>query len=214
MIGPGGITSFFTSTPCYIIIVNNAQLGGISLIRRILITGYKPHELGIFNDKHPSIPIIKKALEDRLRLLIDEELEWIIISGQQGVETWSAEVVLTLKKEFPELKLAVITPFLEQEKNWQDIKKEKYLSIVNQADFVTSVTKKPYEAPWQFIEKDKFIIQNTDGLLLVYDEENEGSPKYMKRLAEKYMETNDYTILMITAYDLQVIAEEIQQQDW
>ncbi|MGE7093850.1 DUF1273 domain-containing protein [Lysinibacillus sp. NPDC048646] len=184
------------------------------MIQRILITGYKPHELGIFNDKHPGIPIIKKALENRLRLLIDGGLEWIIISGQQGVETWSAEVVLTLKKEFPELKLAVITPFLEQEKNWQDIKKEKYLSIVSQADFVTSVTKKPYEAPWQFIEKDKFIIQNTDGLLLVYDEENEGSPKYMKRLAEKYMKTNEYTLLMINAYDLQVIAEEIQQQDW
>lgn len=36
----------------------------------------------------------------------------------------------------------------------------------------------------------------------------------MKRLAEKFRETNDYTLLMITAYDLQVIAEEIQQQDW
>ena len=36
----------------------------------------------------------------------------------------------------------------------------------------------------------------------------------MKRLAEKYMETHDYTLLMITAYDLQIIAEEMQQQDW
>ncbi|MBG9456792.1 hypothetical protein ABE61_23135 [Lysinibacillus sphaericus] len=184
------------------------------MLERIIITGYRPHELGIFNDKHPGIAIIKKALENRLRLLIDEGLEWIIISGQQGVETWAAEVVLTLKKEFPHLKYSIITPFLEQEKNWQDHKKEKYQALVAQADFVTSVTKKPYEAPWQFIEKDKFIIQNTDGLLLIYDEENEGSPKYMKRLAEKYMETHDYSLLMITAYDLQVVAEEIQQQDW
>ncbi|MFJ7733357.1 SLOG family protein [Lysinibacillus sp. NPDC097231] len=184
------------------------------MLQRIIITGYKPHELGIFNDKHPGIGIIKKALEDRLRILIDEGLEWVIISGQQGVESWGAEVVLLLKKEYPDLKYAVITPFLEQEKNWQEHKKEKYQSLVAQADFVTSVTKKPYEAPWQFIEKDKFIIQNTDGLLLVYDDENEGSPKYMKRLAEKNMETHNYTLLMITAYDLQVIAEEMQQQDW
>lgn len=77
----------------------------------MIITGYKPHELGIFNDKHPGIPIIKKALENRLRNLIDEGLEWVIISGQQGVETWSVEVVLTLKEEFPDLKYAVITPF-------------------------------------------------------------------------------------------------------
>lgn len=64
-------------------------------------------------------------MENRLRQLIDEGLEWVIISGQQGVETWSAEVVLSLKEEFPALKLAIITPFLEQEKNWQDIKKKK-----------------------------------------------------------------------------------------
>ncbi len=184
------------------------------MLQRIIITGYRPHELGIFNDKHPGIAIIKKALENRLRLLIDEGLEWVIISGQQGVETWCAEVILTLRNEFFHLKYAVITAFLEQEKNWQEHKKEKYQALVAQADFVTSVTKKPYEAPWQFIEKDKFMIQNTDGLLLIYDEENEGSPKYMKRLAEKYMETHEYTLLMITAYDLQVVAEEMQQQDW
>nr|WP_144788201.1 DUF1273 domain-containing protein [Lysinibacillus fusiformis] len=184
------------------------------MLTRIMITGYKPHELGIFNDKHPGISIIKKALENRLRLLLDEGLEWVIISAQQGVESWSAEVVWTLKKEFPHLKYAVITPFLEQEKNWQDHKKEQYQTIMARADFVTSITKKPYEAPWQFIEKDKFIIQNTDGLLLIYDEENEGSPKYIKRLAEKFMESHDYSLLTINAYDLQIIAEEIQQQDW
>ncbi|WP_430623164.1 SLOG family protein, partial [Bacillus velezensis] len=63
-----------------------------------MITGYKPHELGIFNDKHPGIAIIKKALEARLRTLLNEGLEWVIISVQQGVESWSAEVVLMLKK--------------------------------------------------------------------------------------------------------------------
>ncbi|MEG0259045.1 MAG: DUF1273 domain-containing protein [Lysinibacillus sp.] len=184
------------------------------MLQRIIITGYKPHELGIFNDKHPGIPIIKKALEDQLRILIDEGLEWVIISGQQGIETWAAEVTVILKAEFPQLQLAVITPFLEQEKNWNDLKKEKYQTIIAAADFVTSVTKKPYEAPWQFIEKDKFIIQNTDGILFVYDEDNDGSPKYMKRLVEKYMETHEYNMLIINAYDLQIIAEEMHREDY
>lgn len=79
---------------------------------------------------------------------------------------------------------------------------------------MTSVTKRPYEAPWQFVEKDKFIIQNTDALLLVYDEEHEGSPKYLKRLVEKYMERNEYELFTITSYDLQTIAEEIMRSEW
>ena len=107
---------------------------------------------------------------------------------------------------FPDLKYAIITPFLEQEKIWNDNKKETYQMICANADFQTSVTKKPYEGPWQFIEKNKFIIRNSDGLLIIYDEENEGSPKFMKELAMKYAERNDYQIMTISADDLQLVA--------
>lgn len=183
-------------------------------MKTVYVTGYRPHELGIFNDKHPGVPIIKKAIENQLLALIDAGLDWVIISGQQGVETWTVEVIHELKKQHPHLKYSVITPFLEQEKNWNEQKQQKYFSVVNQADFTTSVTKRPYEAPWQFIEKDKFIIQNTDGILLVYDEENEGSPKYVKRLAEKFAENHTYEMIVINAYDLQMVAEEMQQENW
>ena len=183
-------------------------------MKTIYVTGYRAHELGIFNDKHPGITVIKKALYDQLYQLCDEGLEWVVISGQLGVESWAAETVLELRKEFPNLKYSVITPFLEQEKNWNEQKQTQYIQIINNADFVTSVTKRPYEAPWQFIEKDKFIINNTDGMLLIYDEDNEGSPKYILKLVEKYMEQNDYELMRINAYDLQMVAEELQRSDW
>jgi uncharacterized phage-like protein YoqJ len=182
-------------------------------MKSIYITGYRPHELGIFNDSHPGVPIIKKALEQQLRRLIDDGLEWVVISGQQGCETWAVEVVWELKQEFEHLKYSIITPFLEQQKNWNEVKQLKYDELIAKADYVTTVTKRPYEAPWQFIEKDKFIIANTDGMLIVYDEDNEGSPKYVLNLVEKYMDNHDYELIRINAYDLQMVAEEIQQQD-
>lgn len=183
-------------------------------MKTIYVTGYRAHELGIFNDQHPGIPVIKKALYNQLYSLCDEGLEWVVISGQLGVEGWAAETVTELKKHFPKLKYSVITPFLEQEKNWNEQKQAQYARIIENADFVTSVTKRPYEAPWQFTEKDKFIINNTDGMLLLYDEDNEGSPKYVLNLVMKYMENNDYELLRINAYDLQVVAEEMQREDW
>lgn len=183
-------------------------------MKTIYVTGYRAQELGIFNDKHPGIAVIKKALYDHLYPLCDAGLEWIVISGQLGVESWAAETALELKKEFPTLKYSVITPFLEQEKNWNEQKQAQYIQMVSNADFVTSVTKRPYEAPWQFIEKDKFIITNTDGMLLIYDEDNEGSPKYILKLVEKYMEQHEYELIRINAYDLQMVAEELQRSDW
>ncbi|MET0959473.1 MAG: DUF1273 domain-containing protein [Psychrobacillus psychrotolerans] len=182
------------------------------MIKRLLVTGYKAHELGIFNDTHDGIPIIKKAIETQLRVLLEEGLEWVILGGQQGIETWTAELIKVLKDEYPQLKFAIITPFLEQEKNWNEQKKENYERLLRQADYQTSVTKKPYEAPWQFIERNKFVVRNTDGMLIIYDEENEGSPKFIKKLAEQYAEKNDYRLISIDAYDLQLMAEEIAEE--
>lgn len=96
------------------------------MIKTLFITGYRPHELGIFNDKHPGIEIIKKALKNKLQTLLDDGLEWVIVSGQLGVELWATEVVRSLKEQYPTLKYSVITPFLEQEKNWNEHKQEQY----------------------------------------------------------------------------------------
>ncbi|UQZ86564.1 hypothetical protein SK3146_05857 [Paenibacillus konkukensis] len=181
-------------------------------MKRVLITGYKASELGIFSLKHPGIAIIKKAIKKRLLSLVDEGLEWAIVSGQWGVELWAAEAALELREDYPQLQLAVITPFLQQEEKWSDEKKELYSGIMQRADYVNSVTKTAYDGPWQFREKNKFLLRNSDGILLLYDEEKEGSPKFIKEQALKLAERTDYRLLTITADDLQNIVEEEQTE--
>jgi uncharacterized phage-like protein YoqJ len=179
-------------------------------LKRVLITGYKASELGIFSLKHPGISIIKKAIQKKLLALLDEGLEWVIVSGQWGVELWAAEAALELRQTNKELKVAIITPFLEQEEKWSDEKKNTYNSVIERANYVNSVTKTKYEGPWQFKERDKFLLRNSDGILLVYDEETEGSPKFMKQQAVRIAMTQTYPILSINALDLQNIAEDEQ----
>lgn len=176
-----------------------------------MISGYKPFELGIFNQKHEGIVIIKQAIENKLRVLLDEGLESIFISGQLGVECWAAEVVFELKKEYPNIKLGVVTPFLEQESSWNETNKEYYYSIINRADRVISTSNETYKNPSQFKIKDEALLNYTEGLILVYDEEKEGSPKYLKSKANKHREKNNYQLFEITMYDLEDIAREIEE---
>lgn len=180
----------------------------MTLIKVLAISGYKPFELGIFKNDHPAVPYMKAAVKKSLLPMIEEGLEWVLISGQLGVELWAAEVVFELQSNYPELKLAVITPFLEQEASWSETNKEWYQSILAQTDFIASVTKKGYEKPWQFRLKDQFFLEKSDALLLLYDQEKEGSPKYLFEMARQYQNRQTYPIQMITFYDLQVIVEE------
>ncbi|MFP7297888.1 DUF1273 domain-containing protein [Neobacillus niacini] len=177
----------------------------------LAVSGYKPFELGIFKNDHPSVHYIKEAIKKALFPMLEDGLEWVIISGQLGMELWAAEVIFELKSDFPDIKLAVITPFLEQEAAWSDNNKEWYKSILAQADFIDSVTKKKYEKPWQFRLKNQFFIEKSDALLLFYDHEKEGSPKYIYEMAVQYQNKHPYPIHLITFYDLQVIVEEEQE---
>lgn len=184
------------------------QLRRITLIKVLAISGYKPFELGIFKNDHPAVMFIKTALKKELTSMMEAGLEWVLISGQLGVELWAAEVVFELKPEFPDVKLAVITPFFDQEASWSENNKEWYKSILAQADFIDSVTKKGYEKPWQFRLKNQFFIEKSDSLLLFYDQEKEGSPKYIYEMAIQYQNKHSYPIQLVTFYDLQVIVEE------
>lgn len=177
----------------------------------IAISGYKAHELRIFGRDHPGIFYIKKAIERRLKPFVEEGLEWVVISGQIGVELWAADVVFSLQKEFPALKLAVLTPFLNQEAHWKDETKADYQRILQQADYVNSISKRPYSSPAQLRAKNEFIVANVDGILLLYDEDMSGTPKYVLEAAKKRQRRDpDFPIYFITLYDLQVLIEEDQ----
>ncbi|MED1205043.1 DUF1273 domain-containing protein [Heyndrickxia acidicola] len=174
------------------------------------ISGYKPFELGIYKNDHPAVKYIKTAIKRHLLNLLDEGLEWVLISGQLGVECWSAEVVLELQDEYPDLKLAILTPFLEQEEKWSDQNKEYYEMISAQADFYESISRQPYQSPSQFQVKNRLFLHKSDCLIMMYDEQQEGSPKYFLEEARKYKDTIQYDIRIIDFYELQVIMEEDQ----
>lgn len=182
-------------------------------MKRILVAGYKASELGIHSMKHPGIPIIKKSVTRVLSDLAEDGLEWVVVSGQWGTELWAAEAVLELKKTYKHLQLAVITPYVGQEENWAPDKQDWYRGLLARADYTASVSKEKYSGPWQFRAKDRFLLRNTDGLLLVYDEEKEGSPRYLKAEAERTAQVKPYSIITLTAQDLQDAADEANQLD-
>jgi uncharacterized phage-like protein YoqJ len=181
-------------------------------MENLLVTGYRAHEIGIFDQKHKGIVYIKKAIEARLAPLVEEGLEWVITPGQYGVDLWACEVVIGLKKRYPHLKLSIITAYLNPEEKWKEDKQNYYKDILKEVDYYGSVSKQPYNGVWQLTARDDLLLRKTDGILLFYDEDaGEASPKFMKQRALKKREEDNYLYLSITSEDVQAIADEEQR---
>lgn len=181
-------------------------------MKNLLVTGYRAHELGIYNNKHEGIPYIRQAIISRLIPLLEEGLEWVITPGQYGVDLWACEAAIELRRQYPALKCSILSAFSHPEEQWKEDKKAYYQDLIAKVDFYAPVSKEPYRGPWQFAARDELLFRKTDGILLVYDEEmGEASPKYLKQRALKKQATENYTVIMIGAEEIQAIADDDRQ---
>ena len=55
----------------------------------IYVSGYRSFELGVFKENDPKIQVVKNVLKKELRQLAEEGLEWVLVSGNLGVELWA-----------------------------------------------------------------------------------------------------------------------------
>lgn len=124
--------------------------GDVEHLKTVYVTGYKSFELNIFKDDAPEVYYLKAFIKHKLLQYIDEGLEWVLIQGQLGIELWTAEVVIDLRVEYPDLKLGIITPFYGHTSKWNEQNQMKYNKIAQEVDFMESVHHTEYEGPFQF----------------------------------------------------------------
>lgn len=171
----------------------------------VLVVGYKAFELGIFDEKDQRLKIIKTAIRRDLIYLLENGLKWLIFTGNLGFEIWVLEVARELQEEF-DFQLATIFTFENQGENWNEANQEKLTQFKN-LDFV-KYAYPSYENPRQFREYNQFLVENTDGAYLFYDEENETNLKYLYQIMKEKIQ---YSIKKLTFDDLNEIAENFSE---
>ncbi|WP_125583551.1 DUF1273 domain-containing protein [Levilactobacillus cerevisiae] len=178
---------------------------------RLWVTGYRSYELGVFGNEDPKLLVIKDTLKKMLIGKIENGMDWLITGGQLGVEQWAAEVGLTLKPDYPELKIAVMTPFAEFGSNWNENNRGQYAQLASRVDFHQSVSEQPYHGPQQLRNYQEFMLTHTDEAAMVYDLEVEGKPKYDYRAIKQFAEQHAYPLTLIDMDWLQESANEYQE---
>ena len=184
-------------------------------MKRLWTTGYRAYELGVFDEKNPKVAVIKDVLQKQLRYQLDSTSEdfWLITGPQMGVERWSIESSLTIKVDYPQLKIALMEPYADFAARWNENNQARLAAIKAQVDFAGRVSEKKYESPEQLRAYQNFMLHYTDGALLIYDPEREGKTVWDWRAINRYREQNaDYSMRMIDFDELQEAAEEYSER--
>ena len=171
-----------------------------------LIIGYSAFDLGIFNDKDIRLKIIKKAIRNDLEKLAEEGLKWLVFTGSLGFESWVLEIAKEIKEEYG-FQLATIFDFETHGTNWNEANQIK-LTAFKQVDFVKYAYPN-YEHKGQLRDYQLFLLENTDGAYLFYDEENETKLKFFYELMNK---KDRYVTKRLTFDILNEIAENFSEK--
>ena len=176
------------------------------------VTGYKSYELNIRSAEDERVPYIKYTLKQRMIDFLENGGEWILTSGQLGVELWACEVAIELKEQY-DVKYAIIPPFNNQEKRWSEADQSLYQQLIQMADYQALLYQDDYKGPFQFTAKNNWLIEKSDSCLILVDDQNPGSVKYFMDAAQEYNSTNNYPINYITPFDLNDLIREIQENE-
>lgn len=84
-----------------------------------------------------NLPEISKHLEDTLATLIEQGYRYFGAGGALGFDTLATQVILRLRERYPQIRLILVLPCLNQSRGWPQADIDTYEEIKRCADKVT-----------------------------------------------------------------------------
>lgn len=142
--------------------------------KSLAFTGHRPNKLASYNYRHPeNLKMLVKLKAIICRYIERRGITTFITGMALGIDIWSAQIILQLKDKYPHIKLVCAIPCLEQYKKWNDDDIDTYHHILERADLVYYVSDKPY-TDWCMIDRDKWMVDNVNFLLAVWNGDESG----------------------------------------
>lgn len=139
---------------------------------KVALTGHRPNKLygyDLYGDKR------YKILAEKILQVLNDNNATACISGMAlGADTLFA--LIALKNGF-QLECAI--PCLNHSCKWNKESQKQYDDIIAKADKVTFVTHEEYK-PWVMQERNKYMVDNCDLLIAVWDGSSGGTGNCVK----------------------------------
>ena len=147
-------------------------------------TGHRPKKLPWRYDETDSRCVaLKEKLTEQIARLAEAGVTDFFSGMAEGTDVYCAQIVLDLRKKKPALNLHCVLPCEGQADRWGDLARERYHTILKQADFVEHVSRKYYDGC--MLARNRRLVDQAGILLAVYNGERRGGTAATVRYAQK-----------------------------
>ncbi len=160
-------------------------------------TGHRPQKLG-YGENSIQCDELKNKLSELIRELIEKEGVTHFISGVAlGVDTYAAEIVLSLKAQYTYITLECAIPCETQAIRWNERDRDIYYDILSKCDKETLLQQK-YTADCMQ-RRNEYMVDNSDFVIAVWNGQPSGTGN-----AFKYARKSNKRILLVEPKDSSV----------
>lgn len=139
----------------------------------ISFTGHRPDKLPFFGEDDDLCIDLKARLYNQIKALAERGALEFYSGMALGVDTWAAEAVLEVKKEFPQISLNAVIPCPEQADRWSAEDKARYQKLLTQCSKKFTIS--PHYAKGCMMKRNKALVQFCDLLIAVFDGHSGGT---------------------------------------
>lgn len=126
---------------------------------------------------------IRPLLARAVRYAYSEGCRDFYNGGAIGFDLLAAEAVLDLKRIYPDVRLIMVLPCMNQDSRWSESDRDKYERVVNSADKVICLSPIYYNGCMQ--ARNRRIVEESD-MLIAYLGRPQGGTAQTVRLAESH----------------------------
>lgn len=132
----------------------------------------------------PALQLIslRRRLKRTVISCIEDGYRFFGAGGALGFDTLAAKTVLDLKKNYPDIKLILVLPCLNQTRGWKDADVETYEKIKKRADKVVYTSEQYFRGCMQ--KRNRHLVDNSS-MCICYLTKEDGGTAYTVEYAKR-----------------------------